>query len=46
MTIINITGLPRLSEPKQQEVGQSILVALYHANVEIGDAAVEFEEEF
>lgn len=44
MTTITITGLPNMTDEKQQEVGQSIRVGLFHANVEIIDMAITFAD--
>lgn len=42
---IEVKGLRELSEPKQQEVGQSILMGLWKAHVEVDGVEVEFIEE-
>jgi len=40
-----ITGLNSLTEDKQQEIGQSILVAMFRANIPVDGVKVEFEYE-
>lgn len=41
--IIVITGVKELSEKKQHELGQSILVGMYHAGVAVEGVKVDFE---
>jgi hypothetical protein len=40
---IIVEGVPNLTEPKQQELGQSILVGMFHAGIEVDGVSVEFE---
>lgn len=40
---IIIDNVPKLTEPKQQELGQSILVGMYHAGIPVNGVKIEFE---
>ncbi len=42
---IIVEGVGKLTENKQQELGQSILVGMFHAGIEVEGVTVEFEEE-
>jgi len=42
---IIVEGVQKLTENKQQELGQSILVGMWHAGISVDGVKVEFETE-
>jgi hypothetical protein len=42
---IIVEGVPKLTDNKQQELGQSILVGMFHAGIAVDGVKVEFEED-
>jgi len=40
-----ITGLPTLTQARQQEIGQGFLIELFRAGARIDNVHIEFEEE-
>lgn len=45
MMDIRVTGLRNLTEDRQQQIGQAILITLFQQNVEVDGVAITFEEE-
>ena len=41
---IIVDGVRKLTENKQQELGQSILVGMFHAGIEVEGVNIKFEE--
>jgi len=42
---IIVEGVQKLTDNKQQELGQSILVGMFHAGIRVDGVTVKFEEE-
>jgi hypothetical protein len=42
---ITLSNVPKMTDRKQQEVGQALLFTLIHHNIVINGVTVEFEEE-
>lgn len=41
---IIVEGVPNLTDPKKQELGQSILVGMFHAGIPVDGVSVEFDD--